>query len=476
MKKLVLKLIVFITILASLLLYFDSFFIENDNSSVSSYRTVYEEEKESVGIVFLGNSHQGKGVDTNIINAKCKTNTIKINGGGITIAQIYYNLLETLQYQSPQIVAIETWALIDPDIRYNEIKDSTGNLLASPFKTEYNKRFGKVKYKEISSIYPNNKWFHMFNAFRFHENWQDTEKWSKSLNEKFTYSAKERSLKDKINWHLSSKRVQEYNEAIFSTKGMELTKYEEDYINKIIDLSHSNGFKVLFYSIPVYRPYYIKTKQGFNRVNKEIEKLSNKYQNVEFLDLNIKTSGFDYTCIMNEKTSYNQHLNYKGEIKTSSLLSNYLSNNYAFGFKNVFEKNFLTTPENLLYNVNNVVEAKNFVGTVNKINGQSYKDVEGDKVIIIPKGVETINLEGWMHKDDISNLVGNKLVALKKSTNFVYIVSGNQIKERKDPMLLEKFGKNFKDGSYRLAVSKNLLEKGTYTILHLIKDEEKNII
>lgn len=474
MKKLALKLLVFVALFASLLLCFDSFFIENDNSSVSSYRTIYEEDRESVSVVFLGNSHQGKGLDTNIINAKCKTNAIKINGGGINIAQIYYNLLEVLKYHSPQIVAIETWALIDKDVRYNKIKDSAGRLMASPFKTEYNKRFGSAKYNEISSIYPDNKLFHMFNVFRFHENWQDTEKWSNSLYSKFAYSAKERSLNKKINWHLSSESIKKYNEENFSTQEMELTEHEEEYINKIIDLSHSNGFKVLFYSIPVYRPFYIKTKNGFDAVNKEIERISNKYENVDFFDMNSETSGFDYMSIMNEKVSYNQHLNYKGQIKTSSLLANYLSNNYSIGLKDIFEKNFTTTSENLIYNTGLVKEEKDFIGSVNKINGQFYDDIKGEKVITIPEGVQTINLEGWMHKEDVPNSEGNKVVAFKKSTNFVYIISEDQIKERKDHKLVEKYGEDFKTGGYGLRVSKKLLEKGSYTIFHIIRDKEKN--
>ncbi|GAA4245544.1 MULTISPECIES: hypothetical protein [Winogradskyella] len=473
MKKLILKLLIFVAIFAFLLLYFDSFFIDNDHSSVSSYQTLYEEDRESVSVVFLGNSHQGKGVDANIINAKCKTNSLKINGAGISIAQIYFNLLETLQYQSPQIVAIETWALIDKGVRYNKIADSSGNLMASPFKMEYNKRFGKVKYEEISSIYPDNKWFHMFNAFRFHNNWQDSEMWSKSLQAKFSFSAKERSHNKKTNWHLSSASIKAFNEKSFNTQNLELTKHEEEYINKIIDLSISHDFKILFYTVPVYRTYYNKTKEGFDVVNKEIERITNAHKNIDFLDINKKVSGFDYTCVVNEKVSSNQHANYKGQIKTSSTLANYLMNNYNIDESDVFKKTFLSTPENLLYNANKVIEAKTFIGSINKINGQFYKDIEGDKVVTIAESVQTINLEGWMHKEGVSNLAGNKVVALKKNTNFVYIVSGNQIKERKDYKLVEKYGKDFKNSGYRVELSKNLLEKGTYTVFHIIRDKEK---
>lgn len=473
MKKLVLKLLIFVAVLAFFVLYFDSLFIDNDHSSVSSYRTLYEEDRESVSVVFLGNSHQGKGVDVNIINAICKTNAIKINGSGISIAQIYFNLLETLEYQSPQIVAIETWALIDKDVRYNKILDSSGNLMASPFKMEYNKRFGKVKYEEISSIYPDNKWFHMFNAFRFHNNWHDNEKWSKSLQAKFNFSAKERSHNKKTNWHLSSASIKEFNAKSFNAQGLELTEIEEEYINKIIDLSTSHGFKILFYTVPVYRTYYNKTKEGFDAVNKEIKRIVNTYENIDFLDINEQVTGFDYTCVVNEKVSSNQHANYKGQIKTSSTLANYLMNNYTLEESDVFGNTFLTTPENLVYNVNKVKEEKDFFGSVNKINGQFYKDIEGDKVITIPESVKVINLEGWMYKEGISNLVGNKVVALKKNTNFIYLLSGEQIVERKDHSLVQKYGKNFKDGGYKFTVLKNLLEKGTYTVFHMIKDKDK---
>ena len=78
-----------------------------------------------------------------------------------------------------------------------------------------------------------------------------------------------------------------------------------------------------------------------------------------------------------------------------------------------------------------------------------------------------------MYKEGISNLVGNKVVALKKNTNFIYLLSGEQIVERKDHSLVQKYGKNFKDGGYKFTVLKNLLEKGTYTVFHMIKDKDK---
>ena len=470
MKLFILKICFFLILIGALLYKLDPFFLDNSDSSTSSYAMLYEYDKNDIDVVFLGNSHQGKGLDTNIINAKCDLNSIKINAGGINIAQIYFNLKEVLNHQSPKLVGIEIWPLIEKGLRYNTIYDEDGKLMAAKFKGEYYKRFGSVKYNEISQIYQDDKLYHMFNFFRFHQTWQDMEDLSSSLSTKFSFSAREATYHNRVNWYLSNDKIEKYSNINFDTDGMFLSEIEVEYLNKIIDLSKKYDFELLFYCIPVYQKYYNKTKEGFKKVTDKVKTISDKHKKVHFYDINEMFSGLNYTYMMGEKVNHNQHLNYKGQIKTSNKLANFINKNFTF--KNTTDFKYFDTPENLLYNYKKRKD-DDFVGSVNLVNNISYKDINGKKIIKVPEQANAIYLEGWMYKNDLKKFENkNKIVALKKDNDFVYITSDRQIKSRKAPALVNKFGKIYDQSSYKLRISKELLEKGTYTIFHIIKDKD----
>jgi|TARA_B110000967_G_scaffold44710_1_gene44834 hypothetical protein len=467
MKSIVIKIVLFLIVISSLLLTIDSYFLDSTNASVNSFNSLYEADKNSVDIVFIGNSHLSKGINTNIIDAKCNVNSLKVHAGGIQIAQIYYNLLEILKYQSPKVVGLELFPLVHSDNISNKLFNSKNKMLSKGMKGEYFKRFGIPKYKEIKLIDPKNNWYHMFNFFRFHENWTNLESVSKSLQNRFSVSAKELNYNhNKILWHLNSSSIEGYKKRMFIKKDIYFSEAEKIYLKKIIVLSDEYNFDLLLFTIPIYEEYYNKVKDSIDNTSLKIYNYAKEYKEIKFYDINKELGGLSATYIMGEKVSENQHLNYKGMIKTSNLLADFINKEYNLKPNSLFIND--DTVEKLIYNSKKTARDTSYLGNVETVNGKNYYDLENKELITISLAERRVKLEGWMFKKGVNLKRGSKIIALKKGDDFVY-VSGKDLVDNSNQ------GKSFEKSGYSINISKYMLEKGRYKIFHIIKSHDNEL-
>ena len=467
MKSIVIKIVLFLIVISSLLLTIDSYFLDSTNASVNSFNSLYEADKNSVDIVFIGNSHLSKGINTNIIDAKCNVNSLKVHAGGIQIAQIYYNLLEILKYQSPKVVGLELFPLVHSDNISNKLFNSKNKMLSKGMKGEYFKRFGIPKYKEIKLIDPKNNWYHMFNFFRFHENWTNLESVSKSLQNRFSVSAKELNYNhNKILWHLNSSSIEGYKKRMFIKKDIYFSEAEKIYLKKIIVLSDEYNFDLLLFTIPIYEEYYNKVKDSIDNTSLKIYNYAKEYKEIKFYDINKELGGLSATYIMGEKVSENQHLNYKGMIKTSNLLADFINKEYNLKPNSLFIND--DTVEKLIYNSKKTARDSSYLGNVETVNGKNYYDLENKELITISLAERRVKLEGWMFKKGVNLKRGSKIIALKKGDDFVY-VSGKDLVDNSNQ------GKSFEKSGYSINISKYMLEKGRYKIFHIIKSHDNEL-
>jgi hypothetical protein len=467
MRSIVIKIVLFLIIISSLLLTIDSYFLDSTNASVNSFNSLYEADKNSVDIVFIGNSHLSKGINTNIIDAKCNVNSLKVHAGGIQIAQIYYNLLEILKHQSPKVVGLELFPLVHSDPISNKLFNSKNKMLSKGLKGEYFKRFGIPKYKEITLIDPKNTWYHMFNFFRFHENWMNLERVSKSLQNRFSVSAKELNYNhNKILWYLNSSSIEGYKKRMFIKKDIYFSEAEKRYLKKIIVLSDEYNFALLLFTIPIYEEYYNKVKDSIDNTSLKIYNYAKEYKEIKFYDINKELGGLSATYIMGEKVSENQHLNYKGMIKTSNLLANFINKEYNLKPNSLYIND--NTVEKLIYNSKKTARDTSYLGNVETVNAKNYRDAENKEVITISLTESQVKLEGWMFKEGVNLKRGSKIIALKKGNNFVY-VSGKDLVDNSNQ------GKSFEKSGYSIRINKYMLEKGRYKIFHIIKSHDNEL-
>lgn len=460
MKKLFIRISIFSILTICVLIIIDPYFLRNQYGDQASFNSFYNAGSNEVDILLIGNSHLHRGVDPYIMEAKIKANTEIIVGGGSTISQVYFNLLEALEYQTPKIVVIETWPLVVPNYQNNDLFDKKGRVLVNRHGTEYFKRFGIIKLQEILITHTKKTWYHIFNAIRFHDFWQEPEIFRQSFIAMIENKPKELFHNSIIhrNTYLTKKQIIEFQNMDFKENEMLISEKEQLYIDKIIKLSKKNSFELLFITIPVYDLYYQKVKNGFKRVNNQILKIIKKHQNVKYFDINGKYNGFNYSNIVREKkVSINQHLNYKGGIISSNELANFIKNNYKEIFNN---KNIKNTFEYNLYNTKEIKENPNFTAEVTKII-----NVSNSNELII---------EGWMHLKGVNNWKVSKDLALKKNEDFIFI-SSNQLKTKTNNKIIDSLGKNYKSSGYIFKLSKTLLDKGKYDVYNLIKTDKGEI-
>jgi hypothetical protein len=286
MKKLILKSFIFLIILSGIIYNIDNYFAK-DQGAFLKHHFFYQEEHNSLDVLIFGDSHTYCGISSDIIKAKTGLNTYNYGLAGLNFTEVYYNLLEALEYQNPKLVIIECYPLIGLGQEKNYL-DAEGIIKRNYTFSLEGKKIGLTKFKEAKLSIPNYNILKTFNIFKYHENWSDLEEVSKVLN-RYTKNSTFPPFKD------SAKDVVFMSDQIaenFSNKAFKDSIYlSEDHkmlVNKIINLSKEKKFKLLFVTVPFYEKYYSKTKKKFDAVQKELADVLKIDKSIKILDINSK--------------------------------------------------------------------------------------------------------------------------------------------------------------------------------------------
>lgn len=369
MKKFIFKGFIFAVIFCSILFYVDHYFVK-DQHIFLKHHFFYDQDKNSIDLLVLGDSHAYCGVSSDVIEAKTGLNAYNHGIGGVNFIEIYYNLIEALKYQNPKLIVIENY----PFIGVGQEKTTLGEDGLLNRRTVFSlegKKVGLTKIQEAYASYEDYPFLNTFNIFKYHENWSDLEDVSKVL---YKYSSNKEfpPVKD------SAKDIVFMSQEIadgFSNKNFNDAIYISDdhkqIIKDIMALSIENKFEVLFVTVPFYKDYYLKMKEKFDVAHKDLAEIIKPYGNAKLFDINkeVVLNSSNFLGGSNAKTfNYNnQHLNYKGNIKTSNLIANFINNNYAL--EKV--KNKSATVQDAFYNYSELNDTKNVQGEILTINGLS---------------------------------------------------------------------------------------------------------
>lgn len=413
MKKLILKTIIFLVLFFGVILLLDNFIVK-DQQAFFKHHFFYKKNTNSLDVIVFGDSHTYCGISSDIIEAKTGLKTYNYGLAGLNFSEIYFNILEALEYQNPKLIIIETYPFIGVG-QEKKFLNEKGLL-----KRKYNfslegKRFGSIKLKEAKLSIPNYNILKTFNIFKYHENWSDLKEVSKVLH-RYTKSSEfppyKDSAKDVVfmsNQIANNFSKKKFNDSIY------LSEDHKILINKIINLSKEKEFELLFVTVPFYKRYYDKTKSKFNRIHDELRTILSTDQNIKLLDINKQVS-LDNSNFMggNIKTyNYkNQHLNYKGNIKSSNIISNYINNNYTFN-KEVTKPNSL---HGIFYNYNTNLESDKFQGNILKVNNRKITSIfEGKLSELNNENITNTNILNFENELDHPKWVKG-LVEIKTNT------------------------------------------------------------
>lgn len=459
---------VFITLLFFVLTGLSFLFTE---SKLSVWEEFYNQERNTVDVLILGNSHANSGLDLDIFNAKIRGNSVSLATRGQNIYQSYYAALEAYKYQTPEVLIIENFLFYERltmDAFVNQ--DPTINDYMKRYLTFEGKKFGDVKIKEARAFFKGSLLENMFPTIKKHSRWTDIENMRSRLYEN------EKKGKQTGTTVLSVSSSKEYEkQSEFDLAEYNILPDEEKALNDIITLAKEKGTeKIILLTIPFYKKY--RNKIDYNSLDEPLKKITKKNEGlVEYIDLNSIYPNWDRTYFSNDPVGYNQHLNYKGNI----VVSNYIIENVIYKtFNKPIKINKYDSYEKYFYNKtvrDSVIANADLLGNLEKLNKEGFKASK----IVNQKDMVFI-LEGWMAiKDKQSTFNDEKLLILSRDSTFIYFSSPSQIsfKERKDvTKYYEKNNKLYDYSGFIIKINSEQLEKGKYTIYMALKNETGEVV
>lgn len=458
--KLYYKSLVFVVLVIGLFYLLNPIFVKD-----TIWKNFYNQEKNSVDVLILGNSHANLGLDLNIINSKLKAKTVSLATKGQNIYQAYYCALEAYNYQTPEILIIENFLFYE---RLTIDKFINQDASLGDYKKRYlsfdGKKIGKAKIQEANRFFKTPLIQNIFPVIQKHNDWTKIDE----IKERFFKSNNKQVSNTTI---LNKNKVQQYKQ----TQKFDLMRFnvlpdEEKYLDSIVDLALKKGTKhIVFLTIPFYNEY--RNKIDYSSLEKPLITYAKKDPKITYLDLNQVFPDLNYTYFSNDNVGYNQHLNYKGAIKTSQFLSDYIAKNYNFKLNNSFKE----IPEYYLYNEikrDSLENGYRILGNMERLNGTKQRKY------IIKQGESPLVLQGWMALENQESKRSEMFIGLKGDNSNIYVskLKESNIKIRKDVSKFFKKENIYDNSGFKININSLLLEKGKYEVFMIIRNSEDEVL
>lgn len=306
MRKSILKVICFIIVFAISMHYFMEIYSFKHNDGIYGIKTFYQQRNNMNDVIFIGSSHIFEGVNTGILWDEYGIASYDLAGSAQPVWNSYYYMKEGIKNQNPSLIVLDLWGVVQTeDYADNSvIIKNTYGMKWSPDKVE------AVKVSSKKDLWNNYLWeiptYHM----RYKEltdadflphlgtaNWEDWKGFG-------------------IN---SVTKAMAKPEGFQTEETMELTEKVEKYLRKICELCLERETKLVFIKTP-----FVTDIEYTMKFNKAFE-IAKEY-GVSYIDFNYyyDEMGLDFSTDMADES----HLNYKGNVKFSRYLGDYLKRNY----------------------------------------------------------------------------------------------------------------------------------------------------
>ena len=277
-----------------------------DNSHTYISKGFYDEEENSLDVLFLGNSDVYRGVSPIEIYKNTGITSYNYVASGERIWTGYYLLLEALERQEPNVIVLNV----------DGIFSSSHSSFANYRKAFDNMKFGKNKIRAINDEafdfnFVKRVSFYL-PIFNYHSRYSELNK----NDFKYAFSKLHNSYKG-----LDMTTVRVAPSKTFDVDGAKISDKAMEYLNKIKDECAKREIELVLMWLPSLDSY-----------SKERGKVIAGYaleNSLPFLDLNLnyKSFGLDFN---EDSSDGGDHLNVYGAEKVSKYLGEYLVKNYSF--------------------------------------------------------------------------------------------------------------------------------------------------
>jgi hypothetical protein len=312
MKK-ILAIIIYCILFTALLFVLSPVFVPKwrsaeDNHMGSIVRGYYDEKKDSLDVLFLGNSDMYRGVlpielwDNYGIASYIYTTPGQRTWTG------YYILEDALLYQHPKLIVYN----VDSINKSNQSQEAN-----------YRKSFDNMKLttNKINAITDKRFEFkledkadYIFPILRFHDRWRELteDDFKYAYNEHFSYKGYDLIATTKPST-IGDTYMEDKNETF------EMVDYVEEYLDKIVERCKEENIKLLLVEIPTTDSWDLARSKTISEYAKK--------NNLTFLDLNLHLEEMNFDWY-NDTPDAGDHLNIYGAEKVSKYLGDYLKANY----------------------------------------------------------------------------------------------------------------------------------------------------
>ncbi|MDP4160039.1 MAG: hypothetical protein Q8911_09825, partial [Bacillota bacterium] len=310
-KRVMVKGTIFLVLLLVIISGLNSIFVLKTDHRAKLIEGLYNHTGNAYDVVLMGSSHMNGAIDPNILWNQYGVTSFNYATGGQPVDVTYYLLKEVLKTHPNPIVVV--------DLYYLGLKDEYGDEGYVSNALD-NMRFSMNKLKAIINCTPlKDRVGYLFPIIKYHDRWKELTAADLFYDSSSEYYAK--------GFESGTSNYGKDDSSLGSTTGtVDLPPKTEEYLNKIIDLSKENGFKLVFTNTPydynITDSNWMKEQaKMFNRVAEIAED-----NNIPFINYCDKMNeiGFDFKTDMN---NYG-HVNIWGASKITMDFGRFLKDTY----------------------------------------------------------------------------------------------------------------------------------------------------
>lgn len=281
----------------------------NDNMYTWIRKGFYEEEKDSLDLLFIGNSDVYRGVTPMELWDEYGIASYAYTAPGERLWTGYYLLKEALEYQNPKVI------IMDVDNVFTVSHSSSGNYR----KVFDNMKNNSIKWEALNDpIYEfslGNKLSYYFPIFIYHNRYAELTK------DDFKYAFYDYHFAykglDMIGKQVPYEKGFDYMDEKAETK--EIPDKTKVYLDKMVKLCKDNNIELVLMELPSASSWNMAKHNA-------ISEYANN-NDLPFIDFNLNQdeTSFDW---MTDTSDGGDHLNIYGAQKITKYLGNYLDKNY----------------------------------------------------------------------------------------------------------------------------------------------------
>ena len=308
MKKNLVKATAFLLLSVLLLARLNGIFRLKRADGIRPMEIFYEQEKNSVDVIFYGSSHVYSDINPAVLWREHGVTSFDLAGTLQPMWNTYYYMKESLKYQRPKVMVVELVRTIEEREYIEEARVMTNT---------FGMRLSGEKCEAIRvSTPPDKQLAYLLGYPAYHSRYAEL---SEEDFMSFSDTAEGEAYKGFYPL-FDTKEFEQFNDISGITDSRELAPKTDEYLRKIIALAKEEGIPLVLMVSP-YQIDFAEEQRFFNRCGEIAEE-----NGIPFLDFNRMYEELELDP--KEDMAEASHLNHRGSTKLSAWLADWLQEKY----------------------------------------------------------------------------------------------------------------------------------------------------